>query len=66
MGAIDGGYYFNVMYFYFDTISRKVVDTEIEGPIPVCERVFQNSKTCEFLTYEELEQAGPLTTWVFH
>jgi hypothetical protein len=29
MGAIDGGFYFNVMYFYFDTITRKVVATEI-------------------------------------
>lgn len=27
MGSIDGGYYFNVMYFYFDTVERKVVKT---------------------------------------
>lgn len=51
MGAIDGGYYFNVMYFYFDTLSKKVIHTEIEGPIPVCEKIFSNSKTCDFHTY---------------
>lgn len=36
MGSIDGGYYFNVLYFYFDTSIRKVIWSEIEGPIPVC------------------------------
>lgn len=35
MGNINGGFYFNVMYLTFNT-NHVVVDSKIEGPIPVC------------------------------
>lgn len=38
MGNINGGFYFNVMYLTFN--NKKVIDSKIEGPIPVCEKVF--------------------------
>ena len=47
IGNINGGYYFNVMYLNF--INKQVVDSLIEGPIPVCEKVFNNTKTCGFM-----------------
>ena len=40
MGNINGGYYFNAMYLNFDAKTKKVVSSAIEGPIPVCERLF--------------------------
>ena len=40
MGNINGGYSFNVMYLNFDATTKKVVSSSIEGPIPVCERLF--------------------------
>ena len=49
MGNINGGYYFNVMYLTFDS-SKKVVDAKIEGPIPVCEKVFANTGKCKFMS----------------
>lgn len=39
MGNINGGYYFNVMYLTFSS-SKEVVNATIEGPIPVCAKVF--------------------------
>ena len=50
MGNINGGYYFNIMYLTFN--EKKVVDAKIEGPIPVCEKIFSNTKTCKFMTDE--------------
>lgn len=39
MGNINGGFYFNAMYLTFDE-NKQVVDAKIEGPIPVCEKIF--------------------------
>jgi len=38
MGTINGGYYFNIMYLYF--YNNILWDKMIEGPIPVCEKIF--------------------------
>ena len=35
MGTTNGGYYFNVLYLTFDD-EKRIVDSKIEGPIPVC------------------------------
>ena len=45
---------------------KRVVDTKIEGPIPVCEKVFENNGRCNYLTGQELAQAGELVNWTFH
>ena len=44
MGNINGGFYFNVMYLTFN--NKKLIDTKIEGPIPVCEKIFENTGKC--------------------
>jgi hypothetical protein len=47
MGTINGGYYFNILYLKF--YNFKVYERLIEGPVPVCERVFSNLNTCGYL-----------------
>ena len=47
LGAISGGYYFNILHLKFN--SNRLVKTTIEGPIPVCEKVFENLNTCGYL-----------------
>lgn len=64
MGSINGGYYFNVLYLRFHRTT--LVDKIIEGPIPVCERVFANLGTCEYLSLEKLRVAGELVPYRFH
>lgn len=39
MGTINGGYYINVMYLIFDD-DKNLIDSLIEGPVPVCEKIF--------------------------
>ena len=64
IGNINGGFYFNVMYLNF--VDNKVVNASIEGPIPVCEKVFMNTQKCNYMDPEDLSQAGPLVNWRFH
>lgn len=47
LGSINGGYYFNVLYLKFHRTT--LIEKVIEGPIPVCEKVFANLGTCEYV-----------------
>ena len=64
MGVINGGYYFNVLYLTFH--KSKIIDKVIEGPIPVCENVFENLKTCNYVREEDIGKAGDLIPHNFH
>lgn len=57
MGNINGGFYFNVLYLTFND-RKEVVGSRIEGPIPVCEKVFENLGRCNYVPEEELGGAG--------
>ena len=46
--STNGGFYFNVIYFTFNK-KKEIVNTRIEGPIPVCEKIFENIKKCSAL-----------------
>ncbi len=65
---VNGGYYTNVIYLNFDkdTLKLKRNDILLEGPLPVCEKVFTNTRKCNYLTKTELENAGKLTKYSFH
>jgi 2',3'-cyclic-nucleotide 2'-phosphodiesterase (5'-nucleotidase family) len=66
VGNTNGGFYFNLLYLTFNKLNRKLVDTAIEGPIPVCERIFTNLKRCPYVAPKDLAAAGQLTKWKFH
>ena len=53
MGNINGGFYFNVMYLHFNS-KKEVIDAKIEGPIPVCEKIFSKVKNCYFVKDKDL------------
>lgn len=42
------GKYFNVIYLTYDWAKQSIVadETKIEGPVPVCEKVFRNQNDC--------------------
>lgn len=46
--------------------TKKIIDTSIEGPIPVCEKVFSNTNKCGYVPLADLPAAGNLTNWKFH
>ena len=48
MGTISGGYYLNFMYMKFAR-NKTLIDVVIEGPVPVCEKIFENTGKCNYL-----------------
>ena len=56
IGSTMGSYYFNVLYLTFNATSKKLIGTEIEGPIPVCEKIFSKAKDCD--TTVRMKQQG--------
>ena len=56
MGTINGGYYFNVLYLKY--YKNKLLEKTIEGPIAVCDKVFANLGTCEYVPKEKIANAG--------
>jgi hypothetical protein len=53
IGTINGGYYFNTIRLRF-TLDKNMAfimdeDLLIEGPIPVCERIFHGTNKCEYV-----------------
>jgi hypothetical protein len=64
VGTINGGFYFNILYLNF--YNRQIYASIIEGPVPVCERVFKNLGTCGYLEGSALATAGNLVSWKFH
>lgn len=58
VGTINGGFYFNVLYLKF--LKNKIVEKTIEGPIPVCAKVFANLGNCAYIPKEKLAHAGEL------
>ena len=66
IGSTMGSYYFNVLYLTFNSTSKKLISTEIEGPIPVCEKIFSKVKDCEYHNEEEAARIEELREWEFH
>ncbi len=56
MGTINGGFYFNVLHLKF--LKTTIVESKIEGPIPVCEKVFARLGTCGYVPRSQLGEAG--------
>jgi len=63
---VDGGYTSHVIYLTFDSTTKKLINTQIEGPMPSCERIFTNSKQCEYISKEMAKTMGDLTQYTFH
>ena len=67
---IDKGKYFNLMYLYFNKNGDKYTflkdKTIIEGPIPVCGKIFENTLKCEIGNLEEIKKWGKLHNFQFH
>ena len=62
--------YINIMYLPFQknkdgnyTLANK--DIKIEGPLPACEKIFENYQHCELISTNEYKEAGKLInfTW---
>lgn len=69
ISPINNGLYTNVLYLAFDRRNNyKIVPSQarIEGPIPICEKVFKKTHNCEFIKPSELSELLPLVEYKFH
>ena len=69
ISSIQNGKNFNIVYLSFDknTFELYPDETSIEGPVPICNKVFANTKQCnELKTVEEAKNAGDLSNFLFH
>ena len=64
----SGAGYFHILYLPFKiksdgTVAIQNNDIEIEGPVPVCEKIWEDTKTC---IYKEDVPASNMKTILFH
>lgn len=65
----DGAYNANIMYLHFKKIDGKYVlqhdKTQIEGPLPLCDKIFADNKRCNFRDPTEIKKTN-LSEYIFH
>lgn len=62
------GQYFHLIYLVYDTHTQQLVaeQTRIEGPVPICERIFSHLRDCKVPVQSSTETRGPLVLPTFH
>ena len=64
------GKYVQIVYLPFDRKTKQLINDKIimEGPLPVCEKLFEKKKLCNLsiLTPEDEEKYGKLLNFSFH
>ena len=72
ISPIDAGLYANILYLpfkwntwsqYYFLFKNRIA---IEGPLPICEKIFKSSKNCEFVKESQLDKYLPLVSYKFH
>lgn len=67
MSSPSNGKYFNVMYLPFKKENRKYIliknEIKIEGPIPICEKIFKDTKICD---NEIITKTNELNSFYWH
>ena len=69
ISQINNGAYANILYLAFDkNDNHKVVPSanRIEGPLPICEKIFEKSYRCDGIKKTELDKYLPLVEYKFH
>ena len=59
--------YLNVLYIDLDLLTKKVIKKLIEGPIPICSKVFSKRKICDVdMMDNSVSSNGELRSYEFH
>ena len=71
ISTINNGKYANIMYLSFKKNSNGKYEfnnnkTLIEGPIPICEKIFEKTHHCRLIKEKEIEENGELLKYKFH
>jgi 2',3'-cyclic-nucleotide 2'-phosphodiesterase (5'-nucleotidase family) len=72
IASIDQGFYANILYIPFKWSSAKQIyelyktKVQIEGPIPICNKIFTGTKKCDVVKPSKIEEYLPLVNYKFH
>lgn len=69
ISPVNNGVYANIIYLAFDKNNDlKIVPGEnrIEGPLPICEKIFEQNHRCESVKDSDLDKYLPLVEYKFH
>ena len=70
MSTKNNARFLNIMYLPFKKVKNKFVlvksEIKIEGPLPLCQKIFQNLKHCEKISKEDLAISGDLVEYYWH
>lgn len=72
MSSIDHGFYASIMYIPFKWSSSKKIyelyktKLQIEGPLPICDKIFEKTHKCDYVKKSEIEDYLPLVDYKFH
>ena len=66
----NNGKYTNIIYLNFKKEGDKYTllkdQIQIEGPLPVCEKIFTKTLRCDSMNNEEIKKSGDLVNFKFH
>ena len=70
MSSDRNGKYAQIVYLPFDRKTKKLINDKIlmEGPLPICEKIFKNRKICDLSLIDEndYQTYGELSYYKFH
>ena len=69
VSPINYGVYANIIYLAFDRKNNYEIKREearIEGPLPICEKIFKQNYKCESIKSKEKDDYLPLIEYKFH
>ena len=70
MSTRDNARYINIMYLPFKKVKNKFIlvksGIKIEGPLPLCQKIFQNLKHCEKISKDDFINSGDLVEYYWH
>ena len=72
ISSVDKGLYANILYLQFKWDKTKEIykvnpkQSAIEGPIPICEKIFNKTNNCELIKPREVEKYFPTLEYQFH
>ena len=72
ISSVDKGLYANILYLQFKWDKTKEIykvnpkQSTIEGPIPICEKIFNKTNNCELIKPSEVEEYFPTLEYQFH
>ena len=72
ISSVDKGLYANILYLQFKWDKTKEIykvnpkQSAIEGPIPICEKIFNKTNNCELIKPSEVQEYFPTLEYQFH